>query len=119
TFFQPHSPSGCIWRCVSIAAAQPKSETATLTTNVLLVEMVIRRLNRAMHKIIATLVLLLCALPTLRAAEDAKPLRALLVCGGCCHDYEHQKHILGDGISARANVEFTIVHEGTDRTNRV
>src|SRR6185369_16149505 len=73
----------------------------------------------AMHKTISTLVLLLCALPMLRAAEDAKPLRALMVCGGCCHDYEHQKHILADGISARANIEFTIVHEGKDRTNRV
>jgi len=72
-----------------------------------------------MHKTVATLVLLLCALPMLRAAGDAKPLRALMVCGGCCHDYEHQKHILADGISARANVEFTIVHEGKDRTNRV
>ena len=50
------------------------------------------------------------------------PLRALMVCGGCCHDYENQKHILADGISARANVEFTIVHEGegnADRTHKV
>jgi len=46
------------------------------------------------------------------AAEPAKPLRILLVCGGCCHDYEHQKVILSEGIKARANVEFTIVHEG-------
>ena len=42
-----------------------------------------------------------------------------MVCGGCCHDYLHQKTILSEGISARANVEFTIVHEGSDRTNRV
>ena len=54
-----------------------------------------------------------------KAADAVKPLRVLMVCGGCCHDYEHQKHILSDGISARANVEFTIVHEGNDRTNRV
>lgn len=53
------------------------------------------------------------------AADAAKPLRALMVCGGCCHDFEHQKTILSDGISARANVEFTLVHEGNDRTNRV
>lgn len=39
------------------------------------------------------------------------PLKILLVTGGCCHDYETQKMILADGISARANVEFTIVHE--------
>lgn len=53
------------------------------------------------------------------AADGAKPLRALMVCGGCCHDYKNQKQILSDGLSARANVQFTIVHEGNDRTNRV
>ncbi len=42
----------------------------------------------------------------------AKPLKILMVCGGCCHDYENQKRILAEGLSARANVEFTIVHEG-------
>jgi len=48
-------------------------------------------------------------------ADDApKPLRALMVTGGCCHDYENQKRILSEGISARANVEWTIVHEGGD-----
>lgn len=50
------------------------------------------------------------------AAESQKPLRALLVIGGCCHDYEHQKKILSEGISARANVEWTIVHEGDGTT---
>jgi type 1 glutamine amidotransferase len=45
------------------------------------------------------------------AAEAAKPLRALMVCGGCCHDYTNQKRILSEGISARANVEWTIVQE--------
>lgn len=54
-----------------------------------------------------------------RAAGSAEPLRALLVCGGCCHDYAKQKTILSEGISNRANVVFTIVHEGSDRTNRV
>lgn len=47
-----------------------------------------------------------------QAAENqsAKPLKVLLVCGGCCHDYETQKMLLAEGISARANVEFTIDH---------
>ena len=45
----------------------------------------------------------------LRAAE---PIRALLVTGGCCHDYEAQKKTLTEGISARANVTWTVVHEG-------
>src|ERR1051325_1793764 len=45
-------------------------------------------------------------------AEPKKPIRALLVIGGCCHDYAKQKTILTEGISARAHVEWTVVHEG-------
>src|SRR5687768_641464 len=45
---------------------------------------------------------------------EVKPLRVLMVTGGCCHDYENQKRILAEGLSSRANVEFTIVHEGPD-----
>lgn len=49
-----------------------------------------------------------------RAADPVlpKPLRALMITGGCCHDYENQKRILAEGISARARVEWTVVHEG-------
>jgi len=55
--------------------------------------------------------------PSLSSAADAgKPIRALLVTGGCCHDYTHQKTILTEGISARANVKWTIVHEGDGGT---
>ncbi len=53
------------------------------------------------------------------AAARPKPLRVLLVAGGCCHDYEKQKKILADGLTARANVEITTVHEGTDREHKV
>src|SRR5688572_18194661 len=57
--------------------------------------------------------LLLAVLSVSSHAQD-KPrrIRALMVCGGCCHDYEAQKKILSEGITARANVEWTIVHEG-------
>lgn len=54
------------------------------------------------------------------ASAATPPLKALMVTGGCCHDYENQKVILAKGIAARANVEWTIVHEGgTSRTHRV
>ncbi len=46
--------------------------------------------------------------------KGAEPIRALLVTGGCCHDYEHLKIVLTEGISARAKVTWTIVHEGGD-----
>jgi uncharacterized protein len=42
----------------------------------------------------------------------AQPLKVLMITGGCCHDYENQKKILSEGIAARANVTFDIVHEG-------
>jgi hypothetical protein len=50
-----------------------------------------------------------------RADDSDKPIRALLVTGGCCHDYAKQKDILTKGISARANVEWTIAFD-PDRT---
>jgi type 1 glutamine amidotransferase len=43
---------------------------------------------------------------------SSKPLRALLITGGCCHDYDRQKVIIPEGVGARARVEWTIVHEG-------
>lgn len=47
------------------------------------------------------------------ATENApKPIRALLVTGGCCHDYDLQKVIIPRGVSARADVVWTVVHQG-------
>src|SRR5688572_5646034 len=43
-------------------------------------------------------------------AQDTKPLRALLVTGGCCHDYAKQKDILKSGIEARANIVVDQIH---------
>lgn len=63
--------------------------------------------NIVPHSLIAILFL------TLSTATYAAPsLRALLITGGCCHDYEAQKKTLTEGISARANVTWTVVHEG-------
>jgi hypothetical protein len=45
------------------------------------------------------------------------PIRALLVVGGCCHDYSTQKDILTEGISARANVRWTVAYD-PDKTTR-
>jgi len=45
---------------------------------------------------------------SLSNAADA-PLRALLICGGCCHDYAKQSVILRDGIQARANIKVDVV----------
>lgn len=50
--------------------------------------------------------------PTAAMAQDAqKPIRALLVLGGCCHDYAKQKDILTQGISKRTAVEWTVAYD--------
>jgi type 1 glutamine amidotransferase len=58
------------------------------------------------------------------AADDPapKPLRALLVLGGCCHDYAAQKDILAKGISERARVSVVIAYDsdrGTQHLNPI
>ena len=58
-----------------------------------------------------------CLVPAARA--DDKPIRALLVAGGCCHDYKHQKDILTEGISARANVRGVIAYDPDGGTNHL
>lgn len=46
--------------------------------------------------------------------QCAEPIRALLITGGGSHDYKHQKDILTEGISARANIAWTISYDGVD-----
>jgi uncharacterized protein len=46
------------------------------------------------------------------AAAPVKPLRALYVTGGCCHDYDRQKVIIPQGLTNLINVEWTVVQEG-------
>lgn len=43
-------------------------------------------------------------------AAEVKPLRVLLITGGCCHDYKKQKDILKQGLEARANVAVDQIH---------
>lgn len=56
---------------------------------------------------------------TPRIGKPGKPIRALLVLGGCCHDYAHQKDILSKGISERANVEFTVAYDPDTSTKHL
>ncbi|GDY19333.1 hypothetical protein LBMAG56_06780 [Verrucomicrobiota bacterium] len=60
------------------------------------------------HFVAAVAGLSLCA--SVASAADAKPLRVLLITGGCCHDYAKQKDILKKGLEARANVVVDQVH---------
>jgi len=49
-------------------------------------------------------------------AADTKPLRVLLITGGCCHDYAAQKDILKKGLEARANVVVDQIHSADTST---
>ena len=54
------------------------------------------------------------------SAEEKKaaPLKALLITGGCCHDYKNQKDIVSEGISARVPTEWTIHLDGDQAKNQ-
>jgi type 1 glutamine amidotransferase len=51
--------------------------------------------------------------------DDDKPIRALLVIGGCCHDYGKQKDLLTKGISERANVRWVIAYDKDTTTKHL
>ena len=51
----------------------------------------------------------------LTAAE--KPLKALLIAGGCCHDYAKQHEVIAKGIQSRANVQVDVIWTDDKGTN--
>ena len=63
-----------------------------------------------MRQLLLASLLIAFALPAAARADDkpaaksdskeAKPIKALLVLGGCCHDYAKQKDILTKGIAS-------------------
>jgi type 1 glutamine amidotransferase len=68
------------------------------------------------HRIIAFAVLIAAVIGFVPigpapAAEEAKPIRALLVIGGGYHDYKKQKDLLMKGVSARANVQWAVSYD--------
>jgi len=76
----------------------------------------VRHLRRGLPSLLALSLLgSAIALHTAPAAV-APPLRVLLITGGCCHDYAHQKDILKQGLEQRANVTVTQVHTADGST---
>ncbi|MCH7228045.1 ThuA domain-containing protein [Haloferula sp. A504] len=55
-------------------------------------------------------ILFLFALATALAPAAEKPLKLMLITGGCCHDYGVQKDLIKVGIEARLNAVVTQVH---------
>ena len=58
----------------------------------------------------------LASISTTLAADSAKPLRALLITGGCCHNYKLQSEALTNAVGKLATVEWTVVNEGGNGT---
>ena len=49
-------------------------------------------------------------------SEEAKPPRALMITGGCCHDYQNQKQIISEGLSSRVGpIDWTILQYSDSR----
>ena len=64
----------------------------------------------------AALVLAVAGSPSV-ADDTPRPLRVLLVTGGCCHDYSAQKAILAEGLRERGHFDVEVVHQGGTATN--
>src|SRR6266496_5779346 len=45
-------------------------------------------------------------------AQSKKPLRVLLITGGCCHNYAFQTRALKEAVAKLAQAEWTVVNEG-------
>ena len=43
-----------------------------------------------------------------------KPIKALIITGGCCHNYHFQTSAMTEGISKQVDVNWTILHEGSE-----
>ena len=67
--------------------------------------------------VILTPLAFLKAEPKAKDLEPPRPLKALLIAGGCCHDYVKQHEILYKGIQERANVRVDVVWTRDRSTN--
>ena len=61
-------------------------------------------------KLRSLLALALLAGLTPSLSAEQKPLRVLVVAGGCCHDYATQKEVLKKGIEARVNATVEVAY---------
>ena len=73
-------------------------------------------MSRSVKCALTFLCLVILASPRVVADEPVRPIRALLVAGGCCHDYENQKGLLTQGLSRRASIQWTIAHDPNTST---
>ena len=62
------------------------------------------------------LMLLLAGCAGHSTVSTKRPIRALLITGGCCHNYALQTFALTNALARHAHVEWTVVNEGGSGT---
>ncbi len=72
--------------------------------------------NRSLHFLVFGLLLAVSG-GSLRTTAAPAPLRALLITGGCCHDYATQKDLLKKGLEERANLVVDQVYSEDTSTH--
>jgi uncharacterized protein len=72
----------------------------------------LRRTEELVMKNLVALMVVCASLAFGAVAQEVKPIKALLITGGPFHDYAAQKKALTEGVAKRANVEWTVFHEG-------
>lgn len=74
-------------------------------------------------RVVPALVFLVAAMVSSTSAKaqetKVKPIRALLVLGGCCHDYKTQQELLTKGISSRAHVDVVVAYDPDTSTKHL
>ena len=55
--------------------------------------------------------------PPKKELYSGEPVKALIITGGCCHNYLYQTFALGSGIQKLANVDFDVVNVGGKGTS--
>jgi type 1 glutamine amidotransferase len=77
------------------------------------------RLNMSIKLNLAISAACVAALMVFESASGAEtpPLKALLITGGCCHDYAKQKDILKSGLEERANLRVDILYVDDSSTS--
>ncbi len=73
-------------------------------------------MGKSLKCVLSFLILMVLAGPRVVPDEPGRPIRALLVAGGCCHDYEKQKDLLTQGLSQRMNIHWTIAYDPNSTT---
>lgn len=74
-------------------------------------------MNLPMKLRLASLFCLIAGFGAAASAAESKPVRALLITGGCCHDYELQAKAYTEGSKKFGNITWTVINEGGKSKN--